>query len=158
MELPSMISTEISARLWEKWTFAVGVLWTGWSVFDELAPKFRNDLFIPLRMRSVPQDWRDVQTFNAGVQYQLNPIWVIRGGYVFDQSPVPESTLNPMVPSADAHLLSFGIGYKKDAIVIDIACMGMVPAKRHTRRNVDGFNGKYSISWVSFVTSLTYAF
>jgi len=99
-----------------------------------------------------------VLVYNACAQYQLNPTWVIRGGYVFDQSPVPESTLSPMIPSVDAHLLSFGIGYKKDALVIDVGCMGMIPAERHTRRNVDGLNGKYSISWVSFVTSVTYAF
>lgn len=158
MELPSLLSTEISARLWEKWTFAMGVLWTEWSVFDALTPKFRNDLLIPASMKSSPQNWRDVLTYNACVQYQLNPKWVIRGGYVFDQSPVPESTLGPMVPSADGHLLSFGIGYKKNGLVVDVGCMGMLPAERYTRRNVDGLNGKYTISWVSLVTSLTYSF
>jgi long-chain fatty acid transport protein len=158
MELPSMISTEISARLWEKWTFAMGMLWTGWSVFDELVPKFRNDFLIPPRMRKSPQDWRDVQTFNAGVQYQLNPIWAIRGGYVFDQTPVPEKTLGPMIPDTDGHLLSLGFGYTKDNYVIDMAFMGKIPENRYTRRNIDGFNGKYSSSWFSFTMSYTHTF
>ena len=158
IELPPMVSTELSARLWDKWTFAIGVLWTGWSVYDELAPKFRDSLFVPPSMRSVPQNWRDVFAFNLGVQYQLNPTWSFRGGYVFDQSPVPDQTLSPIVPDTDGHLLSLGIGYSKDCFTIDIASMVLLPEDRHTQRNLDGFNGKYFSSWISFIVSFTYVF
>jgi long-chain fatty acid transport protein len=109
-------------------------------------------------MRSAPQDWRDVFAFNVGVQYQLNPAWVLRCGYVFDQSPVPEHTLGPVVPDTDGHLLSLGIGYAKGNFIIDMACMTLLPEDRHTRRNIDGLNGKYSASWISFLISFTYAF
>lgn len=158
IELPPIVSAQISAQLWEKWTFATGIVWTGWSVYDELAPKFRDNLLVPPSMRSSPQDWRDVLAFQFGVQYQLNPTWVFRGGYIFDQSPVPEHTLGPMVPDSDGNLLSLGIGYTKNNFTIDMASMVLLFEDRHTRRNLDGLNGKYTSTTVTFLMSLTYAF
>ena len=96
--------------------------------------------------------------FNLGVQYQLNSKWVFRGGYIFDQSPVPEHTLGPMVPDRDGHLLSLGVGYTKDNLTIDVASMALLPGNRHTSRNIDGLNGKYSTSWISLLVSCTYSF
>ena len=158
IELPPTVSADISVRMWEKWIFSTGMLWTGWSVYDELAPKFRDNLFIPPDMRISPQDWRDVFAFNVGVQYRLNSIWVFRGGYIFDQSPVPKHTLGPMVPDRDGHLLSLGVGYTKDNLTIDVASMALLPGNRRTQRNIDGLNGKYFSSWVSFLVSFTYVF
>jgi long-chain fatty acid transport protein len=158
IELPPIVSAQISAQLWEKWTFATGIVWTGWSVYDELAPKFRDNLLVPPSMRSSPQDWRDVLAFQFGVQYQLNPTWILRGGYIFDQSPVPEHTLGPMVPDSDGNLLSLGIGYTKNNFTIDMATMVLLFEDRHTRRNLDGLNGKYTTTTVTFLMSLTYAF
>jgi long-chain fatty acid transport protein len=158
IELPQIISSHVTAKFFEKWTFATGVDWTGWSVFDELKPKFRDDLLIPHHMRSSPQDWKDVFTFHLGMEYQLNPVWTLRSGYMYDQSPVPERTLGPMIPDMDGHILSLGIGYIYENICIDVAGIGSLPTSRHTRRNVDGLNGKYSTSWFSFLTSISYAF
>ena len=158
VELPPVVSAQVSVQLWEKWTFTTGVIWTGWSVFDELAPKFGGKLLIPPNMRSAPQDWRDIVAFPFGVQYQLNPTWVFRGGYIFDQSPVPERTLGPMVPDSDAHLLTLGIGYTRGDFTIDMACMVLLFEDRHTRRNLDGLNGKYTSTTNTFLMSFTYVF
>jgi long-chain fatty acid transport protein len=158
IELPPIISAQVSTRMWDKWTFATGILWTGWSVYDELAPKFRDSLFVPPSMKSAPQDWRDVFAFHFGVQYRFNPTWIFRGGYIFDQSPVPERTLSPMVPDVDGHILSLGIGYNRGNLAIDIASMALLPEDRHTRRNIDELNGKYFSSWNSLMVSVTYYF
>ena len=158
MELPPVVSAQVSFQLREKWTFTTGIIWTGWSVYDKLTPKLRDNLLVPPDMRSAPQDWRDIVAFPFGVQYQLNPTWVLRGGYIFDQSPVPERTLGPMVPESDAHLLTLGIGYTKDDFTIDMASMVLLFEDRHTRRNIDGLNGKYTSTTVTFLMSFTYSF
>jgi long-chain fatty acid transport protein len=158
MELPPIISTQIAAQFIGKWTLATGILWTGWSVFDELTPKFRNDILIPQRMKSSPQDWEDVLAFHLGMQYQLNHDWTLRSGYIYDESPVPERTLGPMIPDVDGHILSLGTGYTSGNFTIDVAGMGLLPTTRHTRRNNDGLNGKYSTTWIAFLTSITYCF
>jgi long-chain fatty acid transport protein len=158
IELPPIVSASIAAQLWEKWTFATEIVWTGWSVYDELAPKFRDSMLVPPSMKSSPQEWRDVFAFHFGAQYQLTPMWILRGGYIFDQSPVPERTLSPMVPDADAHLLSLGVGYTKNKFTIDVASMVLLFEDRHTRRNIDGLDGKYTSTTVTFLMSVTYAF
>ena len=158
IELPPTVAADISVRVGEKWTFVTGVIWTGWSVYDKLVPKFRDSLLVPASMRSSLQDWRDVFAFNFGVQYQLNPTWALRGGYIFDQSPVPERTLGPMVPDADANLFSLGVGYTRNNFTIDLATMVLVLDDRHTRRNLDGLNGKYTSTGISFLMGCTYFF
>jgi len=158
VELPMTVSAELSTQMWDKWTFAAGIRWTNWSVIDEHVIKPRDNLLVPPTMQSSPQDWRDVIDFHLGVQYQLNPTWTLRGGYTFDKSPVPERTLSPMVPDSDGHLLSLGIGYKRANFVIDLACMASLFKDRHTRRNLDGLNGKYTSTAISFLISATYYF
>ncbi len=158
IELPPLVSAQVAANLWTKWTFATGITWTGWSVYDELKPNFRNDLLIPPKLQSSPQDWRDVMTFSLGAQYQLNQTWVLRGGYIFDQTPVPERTLGPMVPDADGHLFSLGFGYNHDNLSVDMASMLMFFEDRHTRRNIDGLNGEYTSTTICFLLSFTYRF
>jgi long-chain fatty acid transport protein len=158
IELPQIVSSQIAAQFMRKWTVATGIMWTGWSSFDELTPKFRNDFLIPSKMKSSPQDWNDAMTFHCGVQYQLNQAWILRGGYIYDQTPVPERTLGPLVPDADGHLYSLGAGYTKSNITVDVASMVLVFRDRHTRRNIDGLNGKYTSTTVTFLASLTYRF
>jgi long-chain fatty acid transport protein len=158
IELPPLVSGQIAAQFGGKWTVATGILWTGWSVYDELTPKFRNDFLIPPGMKSSPQDWRDVMTFHLGASYDLHQTWIFRGGYIFDQTPVPERTLGPMVPDADGHLFSAGIGYDHDNITIDMASMLMFFEDRHTRRNSDGLNGEYTSTTVCLLLSFTYRF
>ena len=80
------------------------------------------------------------------------------GGYIFDQTPVPEHTLGPMVPDSDAHLFSFGIGYTRNRFTIDMASMILFFEDRHTRRNIDGLNGKYTSTTVTFLMSFGYSF
>ena len=158
IELPPLVSGQIAAEFDGKWTLATGILWTGWSVYDDLTPKFRNDFLVPPSMKSSLQDWRDVMMFNVGAQYQLNQAWILRGGYIFDQTPVPERTLGPMVPDADGHLFSFGIGYDHDNITVDLASMVLFFKDRHTRRNIDGLNGEYTSTTVTLLASFTYRF
>jgi long-chain fatty acid transport protein len=156
--LPPAVSADLSLRIWEKWTFATGITWTGWSVYDEFDPKLKNSLLIPPAMRSAPQDWRDVLSLHFGAQYQLNPAWAFRSGYIYDRSPVPEHTLGPMVPDSDGHLLCLGIGYTRGNFLIDVGCMITLMQDRHTRRNLDGLNGKYNFTVISVLISSTYYF
>jgi len=63
-----------------------------------------------------------------------------------------------MVPDADGHLFSLGIGYEQDNVSIDLASMVMFFPNRHTRRNIDDLNGKYTSTTVTLLISLTYRF
>ena len=38
-------------------------------------------------------EWEDTWSFAVGSAYQLNPKWVIRAGYAFDESPTNDHTV-----------------------------------------------------------------
>jgi long-chain fatty acid transport protein len=157
LELPPEVAVGVSVRLWAKWTLATEILWTGWSTVDQLMPRFRrnNPLLVPQKMRVLPKDWEDAVAFHLGVRYRHSEAWTFRAGYAFDESPVPESTLDPLVPHFDSHLFTFGLGYWQGCFEVDAACTVMFFEDRHTRRNPDGLNGKYESMGVSFLLGIT---
>lgn len=67
--------------------------------------------------------WDDSWAVRGGAQYKLTPHLVARGGYFYDTSPVPESTLDPLVPDADRHGITLGAGYKTGGWTFDAAYM-----------------------------------
>lgn len=70
---------------------------------------------------TIPQNWDDTFTFNLGGDWQLDENWVVRAGYAFIESPIPNSTISPLLPDADRHALSLGVGYATGAHTVDVA-------------------------------------
>jgi long-subunit fatty acid transport protein len=56
----------------------------------------------------------------AGMDYKINDRFSIRGGYVYQQTSVPDFTLNPGNPDSDQHFIALGIGYRPGKWVIDV--------------------------------------
>jgi long-chain fatty acid transport protein len=98
-----------------------------WSVFDELRLKFGPP---PPGGQPVPgnctppgspqgvshvcsaRNWMDAPQFRLGVEWRATPEFSLRGGYIFDLSPVPSGTLDPILPDSNRHDFSIGVGYK----------------------------------------------
>jgi len=96
--------------------------------------------------------WGDVLTTRAGVELQL-PELVLRAGYAFDRTPVPDSELRPSVPDAHREVLSAGIGYEVgEGLTLDFAFQSIRYRDRTvttSRVLTDGgtpFNGTYLLS------------
>lgn len=70
---------------------------------------------------TIPQNWDDTFTVNIGCDWQLDENWVVRAGYAFIESPIPDSTITPLLPDADRHALSLGFGYSTGGHTIDMA-------------------------------------
>ncbi|MEN7974112.1 MAG: outer membrane protein transport protein, partial [Verrucomicrobiota bacterium] len=47
--------------------------------------------------------------------------WALRAGYVWDESPVPDTTRSPELPGSDRQMLMFGAGWKGEHVGIDLA-------------------------------------
>ena len=89
--------------------------WVEWSVNDSQT----------LTVGGTPQvqqnNWDDTFTFGLGGDWQLNENWVVRAGYAFIESPIPDETITPLLPDADRHALSLGAGYSIGGHTIDLA-------------------------------------
>ena len=93
----------------DRWTGLLEVDWTGWSHVGELSVMAAN----PLQPADVTAlHWHDAWFGSVGAEYRADPRWTFRGGVAFDQSPIPDATLEPRIPDADRIWLSAGMSYR----------------------------------------------
>ena len=70
-----------------------------------------------------PRNWQDVWAYKLGGQYKLNRRLDLRAGYSFDRTPVPDGTVDPLLPDADRHSMAFGLGLHNDFAALDLGYM-----------------------------------
>lgn len=72
---------------------------------------------------NVDQFWKDSFKVSGGVNYHFNDEIMLRAGYQYDMSPVPNARYrHPSAPDSNRHMFSIGANYKyKDDLNIDAA-------------------------------------
>lgn len=70
---------------------------------------------------TVVNNWDDTITFGFGGSWQVNESIVARAGYAYLPTPIPDGTITPLLPDADRHAISFGLGYTAGAHTVDLA-------------------------------------
>lgn len=112
VNLPATLAFSVAHDFNDKLQLLADATWTGWSSFEELRIRFDlspNDSF-------QIQDWKDVWRISAGANYKLNNKLTLRGGWAYDQEPIPnESRRTPRIPGNDRTWISFGAGYQINA-------------------------------------------
>jgi long-chain fatty acid transport protein len=160
MDLPPLITTGLSVDIGQCWTIEFDLYWQGWSSYDTLTPKF--DKRVPLFMKAIAgpitRDYHDILDYCIGLKYQASPFLVLRCGYFYDNSPVPEKSVDPILPDADKHTVSMGIGYKIDKFTLDFTYYAVFSKDRTTKNNINGFNGKYESFTNLICTNFIYTF
>jgi len=132
--------------------------WTFWSSFSSLPITIQNPSSPTFISTNAPKNWEDVCALRLGVQYQVTAPLSLRAGFVYDPTPVPDSTLGPELPDADKMDYSVGAGYKIGAWTIDVAGMYIdkkdrtVSNMRLEGSNPVGQNGTWTgSSWLASV-------
>lgn len=121
--LPDTLDLGVAWHPTERLTLEFDATRTGWSSFDQLLIEFDSPEFAAFNNRPDPRAWRDVWAFKFGGQYSLNDRVDLRAGYSFDNTPVPDATLDPLLPDADRHSFSVGAGIHHGLGTVDLACM-----------------------------------
>lgn len=95
-----------------EWKLELDVDYTGWKSNRSIDIHLTNGALIPF-----PQNWQSTYTVMVGTEYRWlrldsMPSWemALRGGYMNQQTQIPDRTFNPGVPSANTHVPSAGIG------------------------------------------------
>jgi long-chain fatty acid transport protein len=103
LTLPQQAFAGLYYKGFDPLTFEVGMLWEGWSSFEELR------IELPDGSSTVtPRDWNNSLVYNLGVRYRLNPTVTLLAGYLYGETPVPDHTFDPSIPDSDTHLFSLG--------------------------------------------------
>ncbi len=83
--------------------------WTRWSRFSEL--RFEFDTVQPDSVTN--ENWDNVYRFSLGAKHIIDDSWTVRGGFMFDGSPVSDAEhRTPRVPDANRYWLATGVSYK----------------------------------------------
>jgi long-chain fatty acid transport protein len=104
-----------------KWEGEFDIVWTGWSVFENLRIDVENDPGSILNVNQV-EDWKDTLSFRAGYLYRVNDAHQVRLGFYFDQNPIKDEHVRPRLPDADRASAQVGYGYSgKNGFAFDFA-------------------------------------
>lgn len=113
--LPPSVRTGLLIRPTSRWNMEVDATWTGWSTIDRLEIQFADG-----RSPEVTTfGWRDAMTYSVGTEFSVTPSVRVRGGVLYDSSPIPDAYATPLIPDADRRGASVGVGVLSKHWTID---------------------------------------
>jgi long-chain fatty acid transport protein len=112
---PREIEVGVAYRHADRWLYAADVKWINWADAMRASTVTARDpdsAFAPVSLAvTSTMNWHNQWVWAAGASYQLSDRWLLRGGYNYGKSPVPEETVNPLLTGFAEHTLTFGSRY-----------------------------------------------
>jgi long-chain fatty acid transport protein len=126
--LPQSLMLGVMFEPIRSWEIEVDGGWVGWSSYDRLDIELPNGE-VTRSLRS----WRDTLVLRAGTEYTFEERWTGRVGMIFDQSPVPSTTLDFQLPDAPRFDLTAGFGAAlSPQVQLDIGALWVLPTSSTT--------------------------
>jgi long-chain fatty acid transport protein len=126
--LPQSVNAGIAFAPTPEWKLELDGSWIGWSSYDRL------DVHLPDgSVQSSFRDWKDSLTARLGSEYTFDERWTVRVGAIWDETPIPRSTLDFQLPDANRIDLTVGFGAQLSRIFqLDVGALYVLPEKRST--------------------------
>jgi long-chain fatty acid transport protein len=128
LKLPDTLTFGAVNTSFDRWILSCDVMRTGWSRYDRLVIEPR-DAGQTKGGFSTEKNWKDTYSYRFGAEYNYNSLWKLRGGYVYDNSPVPQETRNMELPADDGHIFSLGASRDNGRFIIDLGYSYMILKK-----------------------------
>jgi long-chain fatty acid transport protein len=114
---------------------------TGWSTLGQYVIQFKNGM-APL---TIYKGWSNSPSFALGANYRWNKYLETQVGYMYDKTPVPDSTMSPELPDASRNLLTCGATVALDDFRIGLGYQATFFDKADSTKNIVGApKGKYN--------------
>jgi long-chain fatty acid transport protein len=120
---PAQLAWGASFRPAPRWLTTLDVVWAHWSPFVNPGvhivlthdlKSLEGVVNLPPQAPIGPAHFHDVVAVRVGAEHAFAPgprlTWTWRGGYAFEQSPVPDQTLDSNFADANKHTFSTGVG------------------------------------------------
>jgi len=115
---PHILGVGIAFNLTESLIMSADVHYLLWSTYDE----FTVEVDVPgFEDKHVKENWKDSLIFRGGLEYNLNESFALRAGFLYDQTPQPDETVDPILPDANRWAVTGGFGYKSGNFVLNVA-------------------------------------
>lgn len=158
IKYPNIFSLGYGIELTDKIRLEADVEWLQFSQFKNLGIVTGNTPIGNLT-QNVAQDWHNTFTAGIGGDWKFADHWVLRAGYQYFESPVPDSTFSPTIPDANQNVITLGIGWKGKRTSLEFAYGLDFYDERNITSNVNpALNGKYTFNVHLFSLAYRYAF
>jgi long-chain fatty acid transport protein len=151
LPLPQTVGAGYAFRPIPKLKLETDVEWTDWQPLKQLvlhAPGSQAD------GETIPFNWMDSFLYEFGAQYEVNPNWKVRGGYIYSTDTVPNSSFSPSVPDADRQVFSVGFGYTRKRFSFDIVYQYTIAEDRTVKNStIAAADGTWRSSYNSIMTT-----
>lgn len=159
IQYPSIVALGYGVQVTDQLSLGAGVEWLEHSRYRQQNYDIGANNAAGLLPPSIPQNWKDTWTLGFGGQYRVTTNWLWRAGYMWVESPIPESTMTPSLPAADTQYFSLGCGYTRGTRRLDLTYVIALMEDAEVRANLNpAFSGVYvydsQIFSISFTQSL----
>ena len=146
MRFPTIVALGYGVQVCETVRLGVDLEWLQFSRFESLDLGLGNNTFL-LPDSSIDQDWKNTFTIGIGGDWQFAKHWVLRAGYQYYESPVPDATFSPTIPDANQNVFTIGLGFHTGRHSLEAAYgLDFYDNREITGNQTPAFNGKYDFT------------
>lgn len=154
LKLPMSIAGGVAFRPTPELEVEANAVWINWKKFATI------DIVLPDGTHSVqPQDYKNTVTIRLGGEYKINPKAAVRAGYIYDPTPVPDTTISARLPDINRHDVTLGGTYAvTPKIDVNLAGLLVIPGSNEASTAdpyMPAFKGKYDVTALVFSAGLT---
>ncbi len=158
VRFPTIVAVGYGIQLTDTIRLESDVEWVQFSRFKSLDLDVKNNAFLFPTTRFA-QNWDDTFTAGIGGDWRFAPNWIVRAGYQFYQSPVPDRTFSPTIPDANQHVFTVGLSYRYKQHSAEIAYGADFYDRRHITHDINpAFNGDYELAVHLFALAYRFSF
>ena len=158
IRFPTIVGAGYGIKINDNLRLEIDAEWIQFSRFEKLELDVDNNgvLFPSTTFR---HDWDDTFTAGIGGDWKISPDWILRAGYQFYESPVPDRTLSTSIPDANQHVFTVGLNYHHGNHELEVA-YGLDLYDKRTIDNAANpvFNGEYDFTVHLFALSYRFRF
>ncbi|WP_026842690.1 OmpP1/FadL family transporter [Citrifermentans bremense] len=157
--LPPQVTAGVAYQVSRPLVIEAGARWEGWSTFKELNLDLDNGKVV-----SSQRAWKDAWGGNVGGRYQMNDTVALLAGYVYGDTPVPDSTFDPSIPDAKTHVFCAGTDMNFKPVTVAFSYGYQLLENRTKSNSIAGAmpgsaaNGKYKTDAHLIALSVGYKF
>jgi long-chain fatty acid transport protein len=158
---PTIVALGYGLQVSECLRVEADVEWLEFSRYEtmDLDAGANNTLIQGVGMSSTPQNWDDTWTAGLSAEWRFAKCWTLRSGYVYLDSPIPDSTFSPAVLDQCQSVVSMGLGFHSGRHRVDLAyAMGLFSTREVRGNQNPAYDGDYDLDAQLGALTYTIAF